>query len=291
MARVKTRQTAGNCGENKALAQVRAAAKKTQKEFAKAVGINKSTLENIEYGYSQLKLEQALRIMSFAGADIHSLLDGKKAKGLNQRPYTSKTFELWRDRPVDARAVELAAERIGLFASSLVRASMMGPTKRGNPARFRVVAAKLFEALRTVSEDHGLSDSLERELKGRAEKESLSVSLKRLKEMLVIEGKNSDVRGWKHHEAAQTPSVRIVRGEQIRMPSFETSLIGTDANGEALVFDALAVDRILLRVELPWAIGRLTEFRLLSLDGYLAQTEGSVPFQGTLIDLDYSNSR
>jgi hypothetical protein len=168
---------------------------------------------------------------------------------------------------------------------------MMGPTKRGNPARFRVVAAKLFEALRTVSEDHGLSDSLERELKGRAEKESLSVSLKRLKEMLVIEGKNSDVRGWKHHEAAQTPSVRIVRGEQIRMPSFETSLIGTDAHGEALVFDALAVDRILLRVELPWAIGRLTEFRLLSLDGYLAQTEGSVPFQGTLIDLDYSNSR
>jgi DNA-binding XRE family transcriptional regulator len=81
MARVKTRQTRGKFGENKALVQVRAATKKTQQEFAKAVGINKSTLENIEYGYSQLKFEQALRVMSFAGAEIHSLLDRKKIYG------------------------------------------------------------------------------------------------------------------------------------------------------------------------------------------------------------------
>jgi transcriptional regulator with XRE-family HTH domain len=284
MARVRTRQTGGKCGENKALVQVRSAAKKTQREFAKAVGINVSTLQKIEDGDSRLTLEQALRVMVFAGVDAASLMGGKKAKGLNQRPYTSKTFELWRDRPVDERAVALAAERIGLFASSLVRASITGAAKHGNPARFRVVAAKLWEALRKVCLEHGLGDLLEEELRGRAKEESLSVSLSRLKEILFIEGNTTDVRGWNHDEAAQTPSVRIVRGVQIQTPSFHPALVATNAKGEPLVFDAVAVDRKLLRLKLPWGNGRLTEFKLLSYKGYLAHTDGSISFEVDVIE-------
>jgi hypothetical protein len=278
MPRVKTQLRFPKFAPNKALIQVRKATSsktQTQKGFAKAVGINSSTLQKTEEGHRLLQFEEAIRIMAYTGADAESLIVGKRAKAANKRAYSREVFKRWRERPVNERAVEMSADRAGLFAAALVRAS-----SRRSAVLYRVVVAKMFDALKEVEREFNLTEVLDCELRERCGKPEVhEVGFGKLKKMLHVGHGKRDVRGWDYEKAAKVPDLRLFRVERIQYPVFELAAGGSDPSGNPIVYDSAAVDRVLIRFKVPWAASKNTEFELCSMRGYLDQFGRSVPFE------------
>lgn len=282
MARKKTRLTPSKFGVNEALIQVRNATNRktqTQRGFAEAVGIHPSTYQKTEEGHRLLDFDEAIRIMSYTGADAKSLIKGKRAKTLNKRDYTNAAFKQWRERPIDAKAVRMSAKKAGLLAEALVRASY-----RENASRYRVVAEKLFGALGEVERDFDLAVALESELQeGYGVKKEVTMTWAEFQKIMHLECGKTVPKGWDAEKAARVPASTRLKVEQIEYPVFKRMAGGTFGK-EAFAYDAVTTSRIVVRVKLPWSSDRW-EFTRLKCEGFIALTEKSAPFEMSLNEL------
>jgi transcriptional regulator with XRE-family HTH domain len=282
MARKKTRLTPSKFGVNEALIQVRNATKRktqTQRGFAQAVGINPSTYQKTEEGHRLLEFDEAVRIMSYTGADAKSLIKGRKAKTLNKRNYSNAAFKQWRERPVDAGAVRMSAKKAGLLAEALVRASY-----RENASRYRVVVEKLFGSLGEIERDFDLTTVLGSELQeGYAEKKEVTMTWAEFKRFMHLERGKDFPKGWDVEKAARVPASMRLKVEQVEYPVFER-MAGGSFGKEAFTYDAVTTSRVVVRVKLPWSSGKW-EFTRLKCEGFIALSGKSAPFKMSLNEL------
>jgi hypothetical protein len=283
MARKKTCSTPSKYGVNEALIQVRKAIDKgrqAQRLFAKAAGINQSTYQKTEEGHRLLEMDEAIRIMSFTGADAESLIKGRKAKTLDKRDYTKAAFKQWRERAVDEKAVCMAAKRAGLLAEALVRSS-----RRQRPSRYSVVVEKLFEYFGELERKFDLRANLENELKenhGKTRRGELAWSA--LTKMLHLDGGNKCPTGWNVKEAARVPASKRLEVEHVEYPVFERMAVGSFGK-QAFTYDAIATSRVLIRVKLPWSPNVISEFKLFKGKGFIALSGKSEPIDFSVIEM------
>ena len=283
MAREKTCSATIKYRVNEALIQVRRAVDKrtqAQRWFAKAVGINQSTYQKTEEGRRLLEMDEAIRIMSFTGADAESLIKGRKAKTLDQRDYSKAAFKQWRERTVDEKAVCMAAKRAGLLAETLIRAS-----HRQIPSRYSVVVEKLFDYLGELERKFNLRTNLENELRethGKTTRGEMAWSA--LTKMLHLGGGNKCPAGWNVKEAGKVPASKRLFVEHVEYPVFERMVAGSFGK-QSFTYDAISTSRVLIRVKLPWSPNVISEFKLLKGRGFIALSGTSAPIDLCVIEM------
>jgi transcriptional regulator with XRE-family HTH domain len=274
--------TSGKFGWNDAVIQVRHATGKTQDKFASAVGMNKSTLQNTEEGKRELSAVEAEAIMAYTGADPSSLLKGKKAKAINGHPYTKETFDCWRNRLVDPKAVKLSAKRAGLFVEELVRASYGEPVEHlgkllgTKPERYRHFIARLWKLLSELSKEHALTKRQMANLSERVyRREERSMTLRQIQDALGIQRGGTLVEGWSATKAAKHLSSRerfevVLSYSPVLFPLCGFSAVGSSR----VVNDASLLDLLQLEVKLPWTDGDTkTELKALVFRGFVSDFE------------------
>jgi transcriptional regulator with XRE-family HTH domain len=278
MPRAKTRQKPSDFGENKALVQVRKATnKKTQKEFAKAVGMNVSTLQKTEDGDRVLRKNEATEIMAFTGADPESLVEGIEATAIDGSPYSNEIFEQWRKRPVDADAVELAADRAALIVRSLVKASFgksigNDSTIGIHPARFRLFVTKLSKALSRLAVNHDLQDGLIDHFHELVlEETEQEIGLADIKKLIGIRHSGEGVKGWNAEAAAEVSEVTRFRVRVIRRPMLYPFAGASRIAGFGRVqTDAISLESLSVFVRLPWLPRKQTELQATVLTAFIS---------------------
>jgi transcriptional regulator with XRE-family HTH domain len=274
---------------NKALVAVRNATGKPQAEFAKAVGINQSTLQRSEEGKRKLTEDEAEAIMAYTGADHLALMDGKVAKAIDGSDYTKQMFNRWQRRWVDPKVVDLAAKRLGQFAEALVRASLGEPHEEREvvgtkPARYRHFVGKLGTLLTEVGVEYGLLKDANQYLKKLFQtKERCRLTLKEIEMHLGILRDGEPVLGWDYEEADKHRSSKRTFDVSLTYTPMWDSMTGVKAiGGKRVVTDVYLLDRLHMMVELPWYKSGKGLLMALVFRSFLADLNGNHQVQKVL---------
>jgi transcriptional regulator with XRE-family HTH domain len=281
MPRVKTSNAPTKFGVNKALIQVRKATNRktqTQNGFAAAVGMKPATLQKTEEGHRRLDLPEAIRIMAYTGADAQSLIKGKKAISFDKKTFNSAAFKRWREgSSVSKKAVEMSAERAGVIAEALVKAS-----SNVNPSRYRMVIAKLLDVLKGVEMEFGLTEALEREFKEHySQRKVQDIQFGSFVKQLSRDPSYAPA-GWDATKAAKIADNKMLRLERTTFPEFNLTAGGSDWQGKPIIPDAVIWDRVIVRTKLPWSPDKVTEFDFTEFKIFCSQFGKDRPSTATL---------
>jgi transcriptional regulator with XRE-family HTH domain len=263
---------------NKAVAQVRNSANKTQKQFAKDIGIGQSMLQAIEDGTRRLEARQAELIMAYSGADPKSLLEGVKAKTVGGRPYSRNSFTLWRLNEVGETAIEIAAQRASLFAEALIRAAYNDGVRSSNEApRYRFISTKLSRKLLSLAEQSGLMSSLREQLQKRVlEDRSQELSLAEIKKLVGVKGTGVDVVGFNSLSAGKMSKLgRFKTRIQTRPLLYPFAGVTRAVNLGRMQADALSLDLRTVKVRLPWIGGGTATLHAIVFKSSVTNFKGS----------------
>lgn len=278
MVREKPRKTTEKRRKNIAVAQVRNSAKKTQAQFARCIGLETPTFQQIEDGRRVLTPEEAERIMAYCGADPKSLIEGKRAKTVSGRPYSRNSFELWNKQDVNPSAVDIAAQRAALMADALVRAAYADAGgNRKDPPRYRFVTMQLSRYLFELAKGNLIETGFKQELHKVVLHEWTGELLPRqIKKLLGVKGEGKGVLGYEPFSAGKVSKhgalpVKVIY-RPIPYPFAGGSRIINKGRGQ---IDGLAMNLITVHVQLPWHGKPTTTLQAIALKSFVAGSKWS----------------
>ena len=222
--------------------------------------------------------KEAERIMAYCGADPKSLIEGKKAKTINGRPYSRNSFELWRKLDVNPVAVDVAAKRAALMADALVRAAYAdGDGKRKNPSRYRFVTTQLSRYFFKLAKENLIETGFKQELHEVVLHEWTGELLPRqIKKLIGVKGVGKGVLGYSAlspDKVSKDNTLRVkVIYRPIPYPFAGVARIVNEGRGQ---IDCLEMNLITVQVQLPWHGKPTTTLQAIAFKSFVTGSKGS----------------
>jgi DNA-binding transcriptional regulator YiaG len=142
-----------------ALAKIRTTTGLTQRDFAAKLGVSAAAVEMAELGERAVSESFAVKVMGLCGCDPGALLNGK-AKDLQGKDFTERSFQTWTSRVCSPALIQSAAGKTAGFVYELVEDAAVGGKDCAMPVLIAII-----EAADAVIKRFGLRDSLRQRLR------------------------------------------------------------------------------------------------------------------------------